>query len=199
MTLPAVVALTGGIGSGKSTVARLFAELDVPVLDGDLVARRIHQDPAHAASRDLARAFPHAVDGDGRLLRGSLRTLFARDPAANALLKQLLAPHVFTEARRWTALQSAPYVVWESALLLDYTAEVAQVVTVDAPDPARRARVAVRNPDWTGAEFDAVCALQPGRNHFLAQADHILSNDGDIDALRAQVLALHHLLQSTRS
>lgn len=87
-TTPRIVGLTGGIASGKSLACTMFASLGVPTLDIDLVARAMHQDPFHPATRALAAAVPHAMTIDGALRRGSLRTLFARDEVANAALKK---------------------------------------------------------------------------------------------------------------
>ncbi|NHZ60905.1 dephospho-CoA kinase [Massilia sp. CCM 8694] len=98
VTPPKVLMLTGGIGSGKSTFARAFAALGVPCIDADALARTVHQDPAHPATLRIARAFPQAMAADGSLARGSLRNIFARDPAANEELKRLLRPAVLALA-----------------------------------------------------------------------------------------------------
>jgi dephospho-CoA kinase len=193
MTLqaPKVVGLTGGLGSGKSTARGVWEELGVPCIDADLVAREIHQDSNHPAMAELALAFPFAITSDGRLSRGTLRTLLAADPQANATLKSILAPHVIGHLQRWTAAQDAPYVVWESALLMEERIAVDRLVVVDASEQQQRARVQVRNPDWTPAQINAVLSLQLSREARLKRANDTIHNDGDLATLRAQVLALH--------
>lgn len=188
---PKVVGLTGGLGSGKSTARNVWEELGVPCADADTVAREIHQDSNHPAMAELALAFPFAITPDGRLSRGTLRTLFATDPDANTLLKTILAPHVLAQLQRWTAEQDAPYVVWESALLIEEKIKVDQLVVVDATLQQQRARVQSRNPDWTLAHIDGVLSMQLGREARLTRANDTIHNDGDLAALRAQVLALH--------
>ena len=188
---PQVLALTGSIGSGKSTFARAFAALGVPCLDTDVVARTIHQNPAHPATAAIARAFPQAMTPDGRLARGSLRTVFAADPAANDELKRILRQPVLAEARRWTAEQQAPYVIWESALSLDQNIGSARVLVIDASEQTRLARIALRNPDWSREQALAIISMQLPREAYLAGADDVVVNDGPLEAIAARVAPLH--------
>jgi dephospho-CoA kinase len=188
---PRVVMLTGGIGSGKSTCARAFAELGVPCIDTDALARTVHQDPAHPATRRIARAFPQAMAADGSLARGTLRSIFARDANANEELKRILRPALLALAEGWTRRQRGPYVVWESALAMDQALPAARVLVVDAADATRSARIALRNPDWSGAQLASVMAMQAPRAAYLAHADDVLDNDGTLDRMRAQCAQLH--------
>lgn len=188
---PPVLALTGSIGSGKSSFAHAFAALGVPCLDTDVVARTIHQDPLHPAMHAIALAFPQAMTPDGRLARGSLRTVFAADPGANEELKRILRPAVLAAARRWTEQQDAPYVVWESALSLDQDIGSARVLVIDAAEEVRLARIALRNPDWSRAQALAIISLQPPRAAYLAGADDIIVNDGPRAAIPALAAQLH--------
>jgi dephospho-CoA kinase len=174
---PRLLALTGGIGSGKSTFARAFADLGVPCIDADIVARQIHQDPSHPAMAEVARRFPSALTPDGRLARGSLRTVFA-DSTANDELKRILRPWVLADVDRWTIAQTAPYVVCESALIARQNIPSARVLVVDAPLDVRIARIANRNPDWSPEQVAAILALQPSRETYLALADDIVVNVG---------------------
>jgi dephospho-CoA kinase len=189
--VPQVLALTGSIGSGKSSFARAFAALGVPCLDTDTVARVIHQDRLHPATEALARAFPQAMTPDGRLARGSLRTVFAADPRANDELKRILRAPVLAEAQRWTAQQHALYVIWESALSLDQGIGSARVLVIDAAEETRLARIALRNPDWSREQVLAIISMQPPREAYLAGADDIIVNDGPQDAIAALAAQLH--------
>ena len=186
-----VISLTGGIGSGKSSFAQAFARLGVPCLDTDSVARQIHQDRLHPATLALARAFPQAMTADGRLARGSLRTVFALDPAANAELLRILRPWVLAEAQRWTRAQGALYVMWESALPLGLDAGVARVLAIDAAQALRVARIALRNPDWSSAQVDAMLSMQPSRAAYVALADDVVVNEGAPEGIPALAARLH--------
>ena len=188
---PPVLALTGSIGSGKSTFARAFAALGVPCLDTDLVARALHQNPLHPATRAIARAFPQAMAPDGRLARGSLRTVFAADADANEELKRLLRPAVLAEAQRWTRDHQTPYVIWESALTIDQDIGASRVLLIDASEQNRLARIALRNPDWTREQALAIIAMQPPRAAYLAGADDVIANDGPAGAIPALAAQLH--------
>lgn len=188
---PAVVALTGGIGCGKSLARGMFEELGVPAVDADQVARAIHQDPRHPAIPEIAAALPEAISAQGVLKRGSLRMIFARDSQANFKLKAILKPYVMNEIAQWTARQCAPYVMWESALILDERIPADRIAVVDAATDARIVRIAQRSPDWSETEIRTILVIQASREVYLQQAHDVIRNDGSIDELRQQVLALH--------
>jgi dephospho-CoA kinase len=190
---PRIVGLTGGIGSGKSSVRALFEDLGVPCLDADLVARAIHQDPHHPAAAAIARALPHAMSATGTLRRGSLRQLLATDPAANRQLKHILKPHVLAAAQQWTRAQRAPYVVWESALMIEEAIPCDRMLVIDTDEATRLARIETRNPDWTSEQIRNMVRIQPPRAVYLAQADDLVRNDGLPDQLATRVRQLHHL------
>ncbi|MDM5179020.1 dephospho-CoA kinase [Massilia sp. DJPM01] len=191
-TPPKVLVLTGGIGSGKSTFARAFEALGVPCLDADALARTVHQDPAHPATVQIGRAFPQAMAPDGSLARGTLRSVFALNPAANEELKRILRPAVLALADDWTRRQQSPYVVWESALAMDQALPATRVLVVDTSDRNRAARIALRNPDWTRGQVASIIAMQLPRADYLARADDVVQNDGTLDEVRALALQLHH-------
>lgn len=190
MSTAKIVGLTGGIGSGKSLVRSLFEQHCVPTLDADSVARAIHQDPTHPVLRRIAAAFPQAVESDGRLRRGSLRDFFAGDARANQHLKDLLTPYVTTAMHAWTAMQKAPYVMWESALLIEQAIAVDRILLIEAPIAARRERVRLRNPDWSAMQIEAVIAMQTDCATRRAQAHDTILNDGPVATLQAQVAAM---------
>ncbi len=188
--VPRVVALTGGIGSGKSAVRKMFETLGVPGIDADQVARAIHQDPLHPANKEIARAFPDAVTPAGTLHRGSLRARFAIDAAANAQLKQILKPYVMSAIGQWTRAQSAPYVIWESALILDENIPADRVLVVDARDDTRIARIQARNPDWPIEQIRSILAIQLPRAAYVSAAHDVIDNDGSLQELQQHVKGL---------
>jgi len=192
---PKIVGLTGGIGSGKSTARRILESLGVPCIDADIVAREIHQDPAHPALDELAAAFPHAITAERRLRRGSLRELFVSDLDANERLKAILQPHVLARLRQWTAKQRAPYVVWESALLLESKAAVDRILVVVADRTLQINRVKNRNPDWSMAQIEKMLALQPDHAELARHAHDLIHNEGSVEQLAPQLQALHRTYQ----
>lgn len=188
---PRALGLTGGIGSGKSTARKIFESLGVPTIDGDEVARRIHQNPNHPAMAALADLIPRSIAADGRLQRGNLRNQFATDHDANQKLKQILKPFVIAETENWTRSMRGTYVVWESALIIDESIPCDRVLVIDAPTSIRIARVLDRNPDWTEQQTDNILSVQMSSAAYIAAADDVVCNDGSIAHLHNQIEELH--------
>jgi len=188
---PRVVGLTGGIGCGKSLVREMFQDLGAPGIDADKVARTIHQNPAHPAVRRIAEAFPGMVVSDGGLKRGSLQGRFAIDQAANRQLKAILKPYVMDAIWRWTADQLAPYVIWESALMLDENITVDRVLVADAQEQRRITRIKDRNQDWNESQIRKILELQMSREAYLKRAQDVIRNDGSPADLKQQVEIMH--------
>ncbi len=191
-----VVGLVGDIAAGKSAIRQAFETLGVPCLDADAVARSIHQDPAHPATKALANAFADWMTADGTLQRGSLQGLFARDAGANRTLIDILKPHVLVALHTWTAAQSVPYVIWESALLMQEAIAVDRVLVVDAPVTLRIARLRGRHPDWPEQHIANILAMQAGLLTIERGPADTIQNDGSPEQLQEQVETLHrHYLQ----
>ncbi len=187
-----IIGLTGGIGSGKSTVARYFAELGVPVIDADALARDIVA-PGAEALRGIVEHFgPDMLKPDGTLDRARLRNIVFAQPEQRRTLENILHPRIYAEMRRRAAAIDAPYCVMVIPLLLEtgQTGFVDRVLVVDAPEAVQRTRVHARDglsPD----EISAVMHSQVTRQTRLAAADDLISNDGGLDRLRQQTEALH--------
>jgi dephospho-CoA kinase len=186
-----IVGLTGGIASGKSLARTMFEELGVPALDIDVAARVIHQDPAHPAARELAAAFPSVITTDGILRRGSLKDYFAVHPEANRQLKEIVLPYLESDVQEWTRLQSAPYIVWESALLHETSLQADRVILIDVNEEVQVARLLDRNKGWTTEDAARILALQPKLHQRRSHANDTIVNNGTADALRHAVRALH--------
>ncbi len=188
-----VVLLTGPMGSGKSCAARSFQQLGVPVSEADLLARAIHQDPQHPVMEQIAQELPQLLTEGGCLRRGSLRTVLTHDAHANRRLLCLLKPHVLAAIRQWTVQQTAPYVIWETALLPDepggFMYDSALLVHADAQIRLRRVRQ--RNPDWTETDVTQVFNMQATLDQYREYADAEIINQGSIMELEQAVLQQH--------
>lgn len=188
------VALTGGIASGKSTVARLFAEQGVPVIDLDQVAREVVEpgEPALAAIVELFG--PEILAADGRLDRAALRTRVFRDPVARKRLEELLHPRILLAAVRHAQLAGGPYQVIVAPLLVEFglAGWMDRVLVVDCPAEAQLERLLARD-GGDEAIARAILASQATREQRLAAAHDVIVNDGPPDRLPAAVQTLHAL------
>ena len=189
-----IVGLTGGIGSGKSTVADRFARLGVPVIDTDAIARELTA-PAGAALAPIREAFGDAViRADGTLDRAALRRLVFADGAARLQLEAILHPRIRQLVEGTIAtLQHAPYVLVVIPLLVEtggYRDLLNRVLVVDCPEAVQIERVIARS-GLTHDEVVAVIAAQAGRAERLAAADDVIVNAGSAEALAAEVEALN--------
>ncbi len=191
--MPLVVALTGGIGSGKSTVAAILQELGAAVIDTDEIAHRLTApgQPGALAVREQFGA--EYLLPDGALDRARMRELVFTDPAAKKKLEAILHPMIRAAVAAAVRTAEGPYVVIVVPLLIETGAyrDLAQrILVVDADEEQQTARVIERN----GFEVDAVRAImaaQASRAERLRHADDIVRNSADLASLRADSVALH--------
>ena len=193
-----VVGLTGGIGSGKTTVEKLFAQLGAAAVDADVIAREL-TGPHGAAMPALARAFgPAVVNADGGLDRPAMRALAFADVTARQRLEAILHPMIRAQSEvrcREALAAGAAYAILTIPLLIesgDYRRRVDRVLVVDCDDETRIARVVARS-GLARAEVERIMAAQCSRAERLTAADDIIDNNGDADTLKAQVANLHRL------
>ncbi len=191
---PFRVALTGGIASGKSTVANLFAAHGVPLIDTDLIARDVVE-PGQPALAAVAQAFGSGVlDSDGRLDRRRLREIIFRDAAARTRLEAILHPAIRAEMERQSvaAAQAGPYQMLVIPLLAEggRRDHVDRVLVVDTPETVQVERLMTRDA-VTREQAEASLRAQAQRATRLGIADDVLANTGRIEDLREQVAALH--------
>lgn len=190
-----VVGLTGGIGSGKSAVADLFAAQGVPVVDTDALAHALTA-PGGAAMPAIRAAFGAGVVGPaGALDRGAMRAIAFADPSARKRLEAILHPMIRAEGERLIAdcLRTSPYAILMVPLLVesgDYRRRVDRVAVVDCAEETQVARVMSRN-GLARAEVERILAAQASRAERLAAADDIIDNDGALADLAPRVAALH--------
>ena len=187
------VGLTGGIGSGKSTVADCFAAHGVPVIDTDAIARQLTV-PGSAALKAIRAAFGKTVmQADGTLDRAGLRRLVFADAAARHQLEAILHPRIRQEVEQALATLAAPYAIIVIPLLVEtggYRDLLNRVLVVDCPEELQIARVMARN-GLTYGDVHAILAAQAGRAERLSAADDVIINAATPAALAAEVSLLH--------
>lgn len=188
-----IVGLTGGIGSGKSTVADLFVSYGAALVDTDAIAHELTA-PGGAAIPALAAAFGATVlRTDGALDRAAMRQQVFSDAGAKTRLEGILHPMIRAESERRCAVVKAPYVILAVPLLIEsgsYRNRCDRILVVDCSEATQVARVMARNA-LVEQEVRAIMAAQIARATRLAAADDVIDNDGSPEALPAQVQKLH--------
>lgn len=186
------IGLTGGIASGKSTVARLFAALGIPIIDTDEIAREVVAPGSALLPQLVARFGEGILNREGALDRAALRAIVFADCAARAELDALTHPAILERMRARSAAASGPYQILAIPLLVEKGAarEVDRVLVVDSDEAAQIRRVQARD-GVTLEQARAILAAQAPRAARLAIADDVIVNDGDLHRLRDQVGQLH--------
>ena len=182
--------LTGGIGSGKSTVAQMLAALGATVIDADAIARSVTASGG-AAIPLIREAFgPELIAADGSLDRNRMRELAFADAGARKRLEAIVHPLVGQETARQAAAAQGPLLVYDIPLLVEgghWRARLDRVLVVDCSPETQISRV-VQRSGLTPEAVRQVIAAQASREQRLAAADLVIFNDGlTIDELRAQV------------
>lgn len=194
------VGLTGGIASGKSAVSQHFAELGVPVIDADLIARQLVL-PGTDAHQLLLAHFGHDIQQqDGQLDRVRLRQLLIEQPSHRAYLNSVLHPRIRQQMGAMLAAQQAPYSLLVIPLLVETLPNplLNRVLVVDCPEALQLIRLRTRD-GHTGVDPEPLIALQAGRRQRLQQATEVILNDREPEALAWQVQQLHrHYLALSR-
>ena len=195
-----IVGLTGGIGSGKSTIANLFAELGVPVVDADVVAREVVQ-PGSALLRKIAAHFgKHILKVTGELDRAALRKIVFNNPQQKQWLNNLMHPAIREEMLRQLDAQTAPYCLLVVPLLIEngLTELCQRVLVIDAAEQTQILRATKRDNNKVES-IKKIMQSQVSREERLAQADDVIDNDADLEHnlpnLKAQVEKLHQQYQ----
>ncbi|MCX7145585.1 MAG: dephospho-CoA kinase [Sulfuritalea sp.] len=191
-----VVGLTGGIGSGKSAVAELFAQRGITVVDTDAIAHALTA-PGGAAMAAIRAEFGEAAASiDGALDRAVMRALVFADPSTRKRLEAILHPLIRTESERQIAHKpaSAAYAILMVPLLIesgDYRKRVNRITVVDCAESTQIERVVSRS-DLARSEIERILAAQATRAERLAAADDVIDNDGALAGLAPQIERLHH-------
>ena len=191
--LPFSIGLTGGIGSGKSTVAELFAARGASIVDTDLIAHSLTAPHGPAMPAIVAEFGAGFADATGALDRARMRDLVFADAGAKARLEAILHPRIRDAALAAGAAATGSYVIYAVPLLIESTTwreRVTRILAVDCPEQVQIARVIARN-NLPESQVRAIMAAQVSRADRLAAAHDVIDNAAGIDALGPQIDRLH--------
>ena len=186
------VALTGGIASGKSTVARLFAALGVAIIDADMISREVMA-PGTALAQKIFEQFGAQLRlSDGSLDRGGLRQIVFADADRRRRLEAMVQPAIRDRGEELAALAQGPYLIYVIPLLVETRghSHFERVLVVDCPESLQLQRLMLRD-GCDLAQAQGMLAAQASREQRLAIADDVIVNDGTAQALESNVASLH--------
>lgn len=193
------IALTGGIGSGKTTVSQLFTQLGVPCINADSINRQITQTPNHSALQRIAQIFgANALDDSGCLNRDYIRQLIFSNPIAKQKLENILLPEIFTEIQQQQTQYAALYGLIELPTLhvnSIFRQLVERILLVSANETTRIERVMARS-HLNKQQIRAIIANQLSDEQRLVFADDHIHNSGSLNDLRQTVVQQHHFYQT---
>lgn len=186
------IGLTGGIASGKSTVADFFAALGVPVIDTDIIAREIVK-PGEPALDEIRFAFgDDVINADGSLDRTQLRKIVFADDALRARLESILHPRIRDVALQQASLASEPYVIIVVPLLFESPMKDAmnRILVVDCDEETQLQRLTTRDQE-SEEQARRIIAAQASRAERLSIADDVITNENNLADTRSAVRSLH--------
>lgn len=192
MQRPLRIGLTGGIASGKSTVANLFAELGVPIIDTDIIAREVVQ-PGKPALDEIRATFGDDVfDAQGGLDRGAMRKIVFSDDSRREALESILHPRIRDEAIALSGAADGPYQIIVVPLLVQSPMRqfMDRILVVDCDEETQLNRLLARDAEDED-QARRILAAQSSREERLGVADDVVSNNEDLASTRQQVVALH--------
>jgi dephospho-CoA kinase len=186
------VGLTGGIASGKSTAAKFFGALGVPILDSDRIAREVVEPGQPPLERLVERFGRSILTPDGHLDRPALRDIVFRDPKARADLENLTHPAIGAALEARSASAGGPYQILVIPLLVEKNlgAHVDRVLVIDCDEELQIRRLLARDGS-NRTQAQAILDAQVSRPARLKAANDVITNDADMSAVQAQVAALH--------
>lgn len=191
-----IIGLTGGIGSGKSTIAAMFAEYGVPIVDADIVAREVVEKGSPLLAQIAEHFGEHLLTNDGELDRAALRQIVFNEPAQTEWLNQLLHPAIRERMLQQLQNQTAPYVLWVVPLLIEnnLTEYCQRVLVIDVSEQTQLQRAMLRD-NSNLEQIKKIMRAQVSREQRLANADDVINNDRTLNQseadLRRQVADLH--------
>lgn len=189
-----VVGLTGGIGSGKSTVTRYFSSLGINIIDADVIARDVVSVGSQALTEIANHFGPDVLLADGNLDRNKVRDIIFSDPQAKKWLESLLHPKIRKKILDEIELSHSIYTIVSAPLLIETGLDqiVDRVLVVDIPETIQIERTALRDK-ISNKQVETIILSQVNRETRLQRADDIIDNSGSIEETKAQVEKLHNI------
>ena len=190
------VGLTGGIGSGKSTIAKMFGQLGIFTLDLDDVARWVvkPQQPALTAIYDhFKTVIPTILLANGELNRAALRQHIFANPEAKQWLEATLHPLINTTAQQHIQAAQSPYALLISPLLFERPSQIHASIVVDVPEDTQISRASLRDGN-TSEQIRRIMATQCTRSERLKKATYVIDNDSTLESSRTQVEHVHQAI-----
>ncbi|AXW85934.1 dephospho-CoA kinase [Lonsdalea britannica] len=187
-----IVALTGGIGSGKSTVAEGFAQQGITIIDADIIARQVVE-PGTAALSAISKRFgPEILNADDTLNRSALRAKIFSSEREKEWLNQLMHPLIHAETQRQLLAAPGPYVMWVIPLLIENSlqSQAQRVLVVDVTPEIQLQRTLARD-GVSLHQAEKILSAQATREQRLAYADDIIDNSRSQSELAPQIAMLH--------
>ncbi|WP_340619497.1 dephospho-CoA kinase [Xenorhabdus siamensis] len=187
-----IVALTGGIGSGKTTISNVFSSLGVPLVDADIIAREVVT-PGSPALQAISEHFGSDILlPDGSLNRTALRQEIFSAPEEKQWLNSLLHPLIHAETQQQLNQVSYPYVIWVVPLLIEnnLTHLADRILVVDVPAEIQISRTITRD-GVSREQVENILAAQASRQERLEKADDVILNDQKKQDLTARIIELH--------
>ncbi len=186
------VGLTGGVASGKSTAAKFFGALGVPIIDTDQVARDVVEPGQPPLERLVERFGPSILTPDGHLDRPALRNIVFSDPKARADLEALTHPAIGVAVEARSATAGGPYQVLVIPLLVEKNlgSQLGRVLVIDCSEELQIRRLQARDGS-TLEQARAILNVQASRASRIKAAHDVVTNEGDMSALRDKVATLH--------
>jgi len=187
-----VIGLTGGIGSGKSTVCQLFSELGAPIIDADEIAKTITKKGTTAYLSIQKRFGTEFFDSNGELNRKQLRQRIFTDTKAKQWLENMLHPIIINEMKQQVQTLKSAYVIIEIPLISKLPSRdwINRILVIDS-DPQLQKERASKRDKYSETEIEKIIASQMPREQRCSLASDIIVNDGDKEKLRQQVTELH--------
>jgi dephospho-CoA kinase len=186
------IGLTGGIGSGKSAVAHFFAELGVPIIDTDVIARTLVEPGTPTLTKIIEHFGSEFLNSDHSLNRAQLALKIFKDPAEKNWLEQLLHPLIRQALASLKAKITAPYCIVVIPLLIETlpNPDIDRILVVTAPESLQIKRTLARDQRSPG-DIMAIISSQASPEQRLAAADDVIVNDTDLTTLQTAVTRLH--------
>ena len=186
------IALTGGIGSGKTTVSDYFRKLGVPVIDADETSHEVTQAGAPAVQKIVDVFGDSVLDRDGNLDRTALRNIVFGDTESRKQLESILHPEIRRRMNDAASRTQSPYCLFSIPLLIEtgQHASYDRILVVETSEDRRRTWIQARS-DLTEGEITAILSAQVSDEQRRGAADDLLINDGGIDDLHARIDRLH--------